>query len=140
MSDSFQAVIDEAVSSSSTLSMMQTEKSSSEKPPPYNSVAPSSGPIDIKPMHITNDQNDPNLRWCSRCKLTGPTYTKSRFQLRHILLCILVPGFGWAICMAQCCAGDMVYCAHCNHRYSDFYGKEGCCDCCPCDCCKNCCC
>ena len=37
MSDHFQAVIDEPVSSSPKPSMMQTEKLSSEKPPPYNS-------------------------------------------------------------------------------------------------------
>ena len=84
--------------------------------------------------------NFADLRWCSRCEQTLPTYKKSRFQIRHILMCIFAPGLGWAICMAQCCAGDMVYCTHCHQQYSDFHGKDGCCDCCDCSCCENCCC
>ena len=135
MTDPFQTVIDEPKSLSPTPTL-PAEKTTSEKPPPYNSVAPSTGPTET----ARNDVVDDNLRWCSGCRQTRPTYTKSRFQLRHILMCFFVPGLGWAICMAQCCAGDMVYCAHCDQRYSDFYGKEGCCDCCPCSCCQTCCC
>ena len=135
MSDPFQAVIEEPKSSSSTPTP-PVEKTKSEKPPQYNSVAPLPGPTQM----ASDDVIDDNLRWCSRCEQTLPIYKKSRFQLRHILMCIFAPGLGWAICMAQCCAGDMVYCTHCHQRYSDFHGKDGCCDCCDCSCCDNCCC
>ena len=135
MTDPFRTVIDEPKSLSPT-PKLPAEKTTSERSPPYNSVAPSTGPTE----RSRNDVIDDNLRWCSQCGQTRPTYTKSRFQLRHILMCFFIPGLGWAICMAQCCAGDMVYCTHCDQRYSDFYGKEGCCDCCPCSCCKTCCC